>query len=158
MSPRLCQGEEQMFGTAPVTGCYDPAVGIVDHQERFHSIEWKIIQEYEHHFRVYEPAFRTPTLLMADLTSVHIDTPGLLGTMDFQSLFTSISIFRLCYWYHHIPNDIQWRLITIVSTFYVNPQFSGTRSIHKSYLELWNYHNHSRRMSFFCNELWITRY
>lgn len=129
ISPRLPQREEEMFQSEPVTGFFNPLVGIVDHHEEFHSVEWKIIQEYEHHFKVYEPTFSSPTIFIADLTLIHSDTLGLFGTMDFQSLFTR---------YHfsdYVVGILVYRTIyhrggfTRISTFYVNPEFSGMRAI-----------------------------
>ena len=129
LTPRLLWVEEKMFRSEPVTGFYDPTVGIGNRDEEFHPVEYKIIQEYEHHFKIYEPQFNTPTIFVVDLTLVYSDTPGLFGTMDIQTLFARFSFSD------YIVGILVYRTIyhrgtsTRVSTFYVNPQFSGIRAI-----------------------------
>jgi len=128
ITPRLPQSEEEMFQDEPVAGFYDPAVGIVDHHEEFHTVEWKIIHEYEHHFKIYEPEFGIPTIFIGDLTYAY-SAMGSFGTMDFESLFTKYPFPD------YVVGILVYRTIfqrgrsTRISTLYVNPQFSGAYEI-----------------------------
>jgi len=128
ITPRLTQPEEELFQEEPVAGFYDPTVGIVNHHEEFHPVEWKIIQEYTHHFKIYEPEFATPTIFIADLTYAY-SIAGIFGTMDFGSLFARYSFPD------YVVGILVYRTIyhrsrsTKISTLYVNPRFSGASEI-----------------------------
>ncbi len=124
-TPRLPYNDEM----APSIGCYDPEKGIGNSTETFHSVEFKIIEEYKHHFKVYEPTFRTPTIFVVDITLVHSDTPGLYGTMHMEDLFArypfpeyivGILVYRRIY---------RKDSIVRASQLYVNPRFSGLSMI-----------------------------
>jgi hypothetical protein len=128
-TPRPPLDDEIIFGDKPQTGCYDPEKGIGNNTEAFHPVEFKIIREYEHHFKVYEPTFKSPLLFVADITLVHSDTRGLFGTMNIEDLFArypfpdyivGILVYRRIY---------RKDSILRISQFYINPRFSGSEII-----------------------------
>lgn len=125
-TPRLPLVVETMFEDKPQTGCFDLEKGIGINTETFHPDEYKIIQEYEHHFEVYGSQFNTPTIFVVDITLVHSDTPGLYGTMHMEDLFArypfpdyivGILVYRRIY---------RKDSIVRASQFYINPRFSDS--------------------------------
>jgi hypothetical protein len=125
-TPRLPLDVEIIFEDKPQTGCYDPGRGIGNNTERFHPDEYKIILEYEHHFKVYEPQFDTPTIFVVDTTLVHSNTPGLFGAANWEDLFSrypfpeyiiGILVYRRIYHKDNIVRNSQ---------LYINPRFSGS--------------------------------
>ena len=124
-TPRLPYDDEM----APSIGFYDPDKGVGNNTETFHPVEYKVIQEYEHHFKVYEPQFKTPTILAVDITLVHSDTPGLFGTMNMEDLFARYPfpdyIVGILVYRRRYRKDS----IVRASQFYINPRFSGSGTI-----------------------------
>jgi hypothetical protein len=150
-TPRLSLDNEAMFEELPHVGFYDPSKGIGNNIEAFHPVEYKVIKEYEHHFKVYEPGFNSPTIFVVDITLVHSDTPGLFGTMNMKDLFTrypfpeyivGILVYRRMYRKNRIEKSSQ---------FYINPRFSGSGVISTALSHLMEYrrgtliHSDSRR-------------
>jgi hypothetical protein len=136
VTPRLPQKDDALFQEIPTAGTYDPTIGIVNHAGLFHPIEQKIIGEYEHHFKVYEPSFNIPTTFIVDTTYVHSETRGLFGIPDFNSFFSRYHfpdyvIGILDYWTTY--NDNRAKKISI---FYFNPKFIGSPKIQTQLSEL----------------------
>ncbi len=128
ITPFLPLDIEETIQSEPV-GFYDPNVGIGTNAGSYHPLEWKLIQEYEHHFRTCEPMFNTSTILIVDTTLVHCNTPGLFRTPNFQSLFSRyhfteyiIGILEYRTVYHRDSTDR-------FSTFHENPCYSGIHAI-----------------------------
>jgi hypothetical protein len=128
-TPRLPRIDEIMFEDPPKAGLYDPGKGIGNHSETFHPVEYKIIREYEHHFKDYEPRFKIPLIFVLDITLGHCETPGLFGTMNIEDLFERYSfpdyfigilVYRRIYYKDRIARTSQ---------FYINPRFSGSKAI-----------------------------
>ena len=124
-TPRLPLNEELGFGIKPRAGFY----GKTEQNNVFD----KIYKEYEYHFKVFEPQFNSPTLIVLDKT-YSIGLEDIFGSSDLSGIYRKyqfsnyfIGIFDRTH--YHIDTVLKVLKQSKPCRLYINPLYRDSTSL-----------------------------